>query len=56
VLGSAAEYEHKAVMLSYAVNDYLNLVSNVSRFEMDDKAAGELESTDTLAVGATVSW
>ena len=56
VLGSAAEYEHKAVMLSYAVNDYLNLVSNVSRFEIDDKAAGELESTDTLAVGATISW
>jgi len=56
VLGSAAEYENKAVMLSYAVNDYLNLVSNFSRFEIDDTAAGELESTDTLAVGATVSW
>src|SRR5690606_5012152 len=33
------------------VNDNLKLLGNFSRFEIDDKQAGEIESTDTLAVG-----
>ncbi|KAF0806206.1 hypothetical protein A6D6_01786 [Alcanivorax xiamenensis] len=56
LLGGEADYENKAVLLSYAVNDSLKLLGNFSRFEIDDKQAGEIESTDTLAVGAALSW
>lgn len=54
--GTAIDYENKGVIISYAANDYLNLVTNFSRVELDDEVAGEIETTDTLAVGATVAW
>ena len=58
VLGSGerVRYETNAVMLGYAVNDYLNLVANATRFELDQATAGNIEKTDTLAIGATLSW
>ena len=49
-------YLKPRVIISYAANDYLNLVTNFSRVELDDEVAGEIETTDTLAVGATVAW
>ena len=54
--GTAIDYENKGVIISYAANDYLNLVTNFSRVELDDEVVGEIETTDTLAVGATVAW
>ena len=54
--GTAIDYENKGVIISYAANDYLKLVTNFSRVELDDEVAGEIETTDTLAVGATVAW
>lgn len=56
LIGSAADYENKGIILSYAANDYLNLVGNFTRLEIDDEAIGEIEETSTFAVGATVSW
>lgn len=56
VLGNEADYDNKSVLLSYAVNNYLKLLGNYSRFELDVRGAGEVEKTDTLAVGAALSW
>lgn len=52
---SEAEYENKSVIFSYAVNDYFNLIGNYSRFTIDDADNNELEQTDTLALGASVT-
>ena len=54
--GSAIDYDNKGLILSYAANDYFNLVANFSRVELDDETIGEIETTDTLALGATVAW
>ncbi|MEY1663019.1 porin [Isoalcanivorax beigongshangi] len=55
VTGNRLKLTHTALQLSYAVTPQFTLVANGGRFEARDGGV-KAEETDTVAVGAALSW
>ncbi|MGV8842417.1 MAG: porin [Pseudomonas sp.] len=56
-LGSAADYENRGIAYFRTINDSLTLVAEYTQFEIDGGSNSALdENTDTLALGAVLSW
>lgn len=56
-LGSAADYETRGIAYFRTINDNLKLVAEYNQYQIDgEDGSGLDEDTDTLAVGAVLSW
>lgn len=51
------ELRTRGVALFHSINDYLTLVGEVNRHDIETlSGGGEIEQTDTVALGVTMSW
>ncbi|CAH0647225.1 hypothetical protein PSEG_02886 [Pseudomonas sp. Nvir] len=56
-VGSGADYKTRGVALFHDVNDNLKLVAEYNQFSIDGhEGSAQNEDTDTLAVGAVLTW
>lgn len=56
-VGSGADYKTRGVALFHDVNDNLKLVAEYNHFSIDGhEGSAQNEDTDTLAVGAVLTW
>ncbi len=56
-LGVKADYETRAIAYTRDINANLRLIAEYNRFQIDGKeGVGSLEDTDTLAIGASLTW
>ncbi|CAD5107483.1 porin [Zestomonas carbonaria] len=56
-LGIEADYETRAIAYTRDINDNLRLIAEYNQFEIDGKqGVGNLEDTDTLALGLALTW
>lgn len=57
VVGSGADYETRGIALFHDVNDNLKLVAEYNQFEINGHdSSAQNEDTDTVAVGAVLTW
>lgn len=56
-LGIEADFETRAIAYTRDINDNLRLIAEYNQFEIDgQQGIGNLEDTDTLALGVSMTW